>query len=132
MAVSPDSVAVELGRPTPLSESDSARFQSWIDQALYLIGRRYSIDALNSADVDYVVLMAVAEHARHADSAKKVTVSVDDGNVSKEYDTPSSRVSIWDDLWDVLEPQVSGGGAFTIGPFGAPDRIGDGPTGWVR
>ena len=130
MAVTPDDIAVELGRPTPLSGADSARFQKWIDQALYLIGKRYSVASLDPADVDYVVLMAVAEHARHADSAKKITVSIDDGNVSKEYDTPSSRVSIWDDLWSVLEPQVIGGGAFTISPFGAPDRLGD--SSWGR
>ena len=132
MSVTPNDVAVEIGRPTPLSDADSARVQSWIDQALYLIGKRYTVASLDPADVDYVVLMAVAEHARHADGAKKITVSIDDGNVSKEYDTASARVSIWDDLWDVLEPQTSGGGAFTIDPFGAADRIGDGPRGWVR
>lgn len=125
MSVTPDDVAVEIGRPTPLSPADEARFQSWIDQALYLIGKRYTVDSLDAADVDYVVLMAVAAHARNPENSTQVDVSVDDASVSKRYSTSVGRVSIWDDLWDLLDPDVSDDGAFTISPFGATDRLGD-------
>ena len=132
MSVTPENVAVEIGRPTPLSSVDDARFQSWIDQALYLIGKRYPIDSLDSADVDYVVLMAAAAHARNPENSTQVDVSVDDASVSKRYSSSLGRVSIWDDLWDLLDPAVSNDGAFTISPFGAPDRRGDGAWGWLR
>jgi len=132
MTVTPNDVAVEVGRPTPLSAADEARIQSWIDQALYLIGKRYTVASLDTADVDYVVLMAVAAHARNPENSTQVDVSVDDASVSKRYSTSVGRVSIWDDLWDLLDPAVSNDGAFTISPFGAPDRCGDGPRGWLR
>ena len=121
MTITPNDVAVEIGRPTPLAADTEARFQSWIDQALFLIGRRYDVATLPSEDVDYVVLMAVAEHARHPDGATRVNVQVDDGAVSKEYEKGSSRVTIWPELWDILDGDADDSSAFSVQPYSAPD-----------
>lgn len=120
MAVTPADVAVELGRSTP-TPSETDRYQSWIDQALYLIEKRLGdVSLLDAADVDYVVLMAVAEHARNPESATQVSISVDDGSVSKSYTSGSDRVTIWDDLWAMLLPQGGVlGGAYSV-PLGSP------------
>lgn len=133
MAVTPNDVAVELGRPTPTSDQ-SAQWASWISQALFLIGNRLGdVSMLDPAAVDYVVLQAVAAHVRNPENATQVDVSVDDGSVSKRYASSFGRVTILDEWWDLLTPDGNGySGAFTIAPFGAVDRLGDGPTGWVR
>lgn len=132
MAVTPNDIAVELGRPTPTSEQ-SAQWASWIAQARFLIGARLgSVDGLDAETVDYVVLQAVAAHVRNPENATQVDVSVDDASVSRRYQSGAGRVTILDEWWDLLAPAGGSSGAFTISPFGVPDRFGDGPTGWVR
>jgi hypothetical protein len=120
--VIPADIAVELGRPS-LSSAEVDQWQSWIDQARYLIGKRLgNVAALDQADVDYVVLQAVAAHVRNPEDATQVDVAVDDGRVSKRYATGTGRVTIIDEWWDLLTPDGSGAvGAFTISPYGAPD-----------
>jgi hypothetical protein len=121
MAVTPEQVGVEIGVPTP-SDSQTAQWQTWIDQAYYLIERRYGADYSNpsTADADYVVLMVVAAHARHPDNSTQVDVSVDDASMSRRYTTSAGRVTL-DDWWDFLDPDPTTGGAFTITPYGEPD-----------
>ena len=108
MTVTPALIAVELGVAAPDSGSVlELQWQSWIDQALYLIGKRLDIATLNPEDVDYVVLQSAAAHARHPGGETQVSVSVDDGSVSKTYRSGAGRVSILPELWGLLDPDMA-------------------------
>ena len=129
MAVIPAQVGVELGvtAPTPLQ---SEQWAAWIDKALYLIGKRLDVSTLNPADVDYVVLEAVVQHARHPGNETQVTTSVDDASSSRTYRSSTGRVVIPDDLWGLLDPDLaneSGVGSTQL--YGEPDVPDYGP--WV-
>jgi len=124
MSVTAAAVGTELGvaSPTPIQ---LAQWESWINQALYLIERRYpDLEGLDPEDVDYVVLQAVVAHATNPKNATQVDVSVDDGSVSKRYASGFGRVTITDDLWGILDPEddAEPTGAFSIRPAYAPDR----------
>lgn len=119
--VTPEDVLVELGRPTPPTATLATQIGSWIQQAIYLIGKRAGSAAFDQSDVDYVVLQAVAAHARQPENVTQVDVSVDDGQVSKRYSTSQGRVAIWDDLWSLLEGDGATAEAFAIDPAYTPD-----------
>lgn len=128
MTVVPEDIAVSLGRAAPSSDTESAQWQMWIDDAYMLIAARLvgdrdgqvaSIDDLNQTVLDYVVREAVAAQVRRPDDATQVAVSVDDGSVSRTYRTSAGRVTIRDEWWDLLSPTDSSRGAFSIRPSGA-------------
>jgi len=123
MAVTPDTIAVALGRTAPLADSPAAlQWQMWIDDALMLIEARLGdVALLDQARLDYVVRKAVvAQAGRPDDGASQVDVAVDDARVSKRYD--GSPIVILDEWWDLLSPSGDEtAGAFTISPFGASD-----------
>lgn len=106
MTVAPAQVGVELGVTAP-SSLQTEQWQAWIDKALYLIGKRLDIAALDPADVDYVVLEAVVAHARHPGNETQVSTSVDDGSVSRTYRSGAGRVVIPDELWGLLDPDLA-------------------------
>lgn len=119
MAVTVAQVATELARPTPTSPV-SDQWQSWIDRAYRLIEARVGSAAyalLDSDLVDDVVLMAVAEHVRswRETTANRYTVAIDDGSVSRSYESSVGPLTIPDDLWPLLEVVVPGQ-SFTIEP----------------
>lgn len=102
--VTPDDIAVELGRPTPVVDPTRSQWQNWIDRAYLLIRLRaerlgIDYDLLDSEVVDQVVIMAVAAHAERPTSETQVTVSVDDGSVTKGYQSSNGRVTILDQWW---------------------------------
>ena len=123
MAVTPAQVGVEVGIPTPTSEQQT-QWQSWIDQAYYLIERRYGegYTTPSVADVDYVVLKVVAAQVDPARYATQVDVQVDDARISRRFATTTGRRTL-DDWWDFLDPDPvdTNGGAFTIDPTGEAD-----------
>lgn len=122
MSVTPDDVLIELGRPTSPTAPQSEQIASWIEQARYLIGKRLGdVTLLDQVDVDYVVLQAVAAHARQPENVTQVDVSVDDGRVSKRYSTSTGRVAITDDLWALLVDDAAASDAFSITPAYEPD-----------
>ena len=121
MSVTPSNIAVELGvaAPTPAQE---AQWQAWIDRALYLIGKRLTVSALDPADVDYVVLQAVVAHARNPESSTQVDVAIDDGRVSKRYQSGPGGVVILPEWWVLLDPQLAdSSGVGSTQMFGEPD-----------
>lgn len=127
MHVTPFDVAVELGRPTPLDETLSDQWQSWIDRAVRLIERRAARLGVALADldadvIDDVVLLAVAEHARNPEGVDTYDISVDDGRESRRYRHSSGRITITDEWWSWLFPG-SGSGAFSVRPYGEPDPV---------
>ena len=116
MAVTPDMIAVALGVAAPTSDSAQyAQWSMWIDDALMLIEARLGdVSLLNAARVDYVVREAVVAHARRPDEATQVTTSVDDASSSRTYQRGKGRVTIADDLWELLSPTAAKGRAFTV------------------
>ncbi|MEO6158699.1 MAG: hypothetical protein ABIQ39_13855 [Ilumatobacteraceae bacterium] len=119
MTVSVEQVAVELARPTPVPPA-SDQWQGWIDRAYRLIEKRVGAVAYAALDpftLDDVVVTAVAEHVRawRDTSATRYTVAVDDGTVSRSYETAAGPLTISDDLWALLLG-VSSSQSFTIGP----------------
>lgn len=128
--ITPTDVAVALQRTPPAEGSPEwDLWQLWINQALYLIGKRLDIDTLDPADVDYVVLQAVVAMARRPDDATVVDISVDDGRVSRTYKSATGRVTILPEWWALLDPTLgspNGIGSFQL--YGAPDPQ---PRQWV-
>lgn len=129
MAVTPDVIAVALGRTAPTAGSpEFAQWDMWIADARMLIAARLvgtgtgqvaDLDALDQAALDYVVREAVVAQVRRPDDATSVDVRVDDGSVAKTYRTGSGRVTIRDEWWDLLSPSASASGAFSISIAGA-------------
>ncbi len=121
MSVLPIDVGVELGIAAP-SALALQQYQSWIYQATFLIGKRLDLGTLDPDDVDYVVLQSVVQHARHPGNEVQMSTSVDDASVSRTFRSGAGRVVIPDDLWGVLDPDLtatSGVGSFRM--HGAPD-----------
>lgn len=129
--VTPEDIAVELGRSTP--DEDSPLFKQWslwisdAYQAIRWRAERLGIEfsSLDVAKVDYVVRQAVLAHARRPDDSTQVDVAIDDGRVSKRFSSSTGRVVIDDDWWDELG-LTSASDAFTIFPYGEvrpPHRV---------
>lgn len=107
MAVSPDDVAVTLGRTLSSPEQDQA--QQWIGDAMLLISvraqrERTTVSSLDQAVVDMVVREAVAARLKKPDAAKQVSIQVDDGQVSKTYEAATGQIEITADWWELLFP----------------------------
>lgn len=118
MAVTPETIAVALGRTAPDEGSTGyAQWQMWIGDALMLITARLGDPTLLDQDaLDYVIREAVVAQIRRPDDATTVDVRVDDGAVSRTYRTSGGRVSIRDEWWDLLAPSDGKQGAFSIRP----------------
>ncbi len=118
MAVTPEHIAVELGRTAPdLLSPEFAQWELWIADALMLISARLgALAVLNQDRLDYVVRQAVTAHVRRPDDATQVSISVDDASASRTYRTSRGRVEIIDEWWALLSPPNSGGRAFSIRP----------------
>ena len=118
MAVTPDTIAVALGRATSsITASEDALWSMWIADALMLIEARLGDPAdLDEAKLDYVVREAVVAHIRHPDDATQVSVSVDDASSSRTYRSGKGRVTIIDEWWHLLSPEEVV--AFSIDTYG--------------
>lgn len=121
MTVTPDDIAVELGRTALDSTTPEYRqWERWIADALMLISARLGdLTALDQTRLDYVVRQAVATHVRRPDDATQVAVAVDDGSVSRTYRSSRGRVEIIDEWWNLLAPVDTTGKAFSITPHAA-------------
>ena len=111
---------LQLARPIPASPV-ADQWQSWIDRAYRLILRRFGAveyAALDPELVDDVVLMAVTEHARawRDTTANKYSVAIDDGSVTRSYESSVGLLSIPDELWALLDGEEVPSASFTIAP----------------
>lgn len=127
MTVTPDDIAVELGRPTPVDASTAAQWQSWIDRAVRQIDRRATylgvdVLTLDAQTVDDVVLLAVSQHARNPEGVDTYDVSVDDGRESRRYRHSKGELMITDLWWGWLFPSFTSG-AFSTQTYGEPDGV---------
>ena len=129
MTVTPDMVARTLGASCPI-QIPYEQWAMWISDADLLIRdwaarNGYSYAALNPATVDFVIREAVADRAKRPDSATQVEVSVDDGKVSRRYESSTGQLTIRDEWWDLLRPvdATQPTGAFTVTPYFEPDTV---------
>jgi len=95
----------------------------WIARARMLIQARLGdLTLLDQAVLDEVVLLAVAAHAANPDSATQVDVSIDDARTSRRYTSSSGQVSILDEWWALLDPDLADtSGVGSTQMFGEPD-----------
>ncbi|MGH3504321.1 MAG: hypothetical protein ACRDQA_25995 [Nocardioidaceae bacterium] len=121
MAVTPDDIAVALGRTAPaVGSSEFEQWSMWIDDARMLIQARLGdLSGLDQDILDYVIREAVVAQVRRPDDATAVDIAVDDGRVSRTYRSSAGRVTIRDEWWDLLSPTGSKSGAFSITPSGS-------------
>jgi hypothetical protein len=124
VTVTPETIAVALGRTTPEPGSLIAdQWQMWIGDAEMLIDVRKTelgvTTDLDSNALDYVIREAVTAHVRRPDDATQVTVSVDDGSMSKTYRSGRGRVEILDEWWALLGLTPPTGGAFSVDTVGS-------------
>lgn len=119
MTISPDDIQLVLGRTT-FTDQEYMQWAMWIDDARLLINARLGdLEELDQARLDYVVREAVIAHIRHPDDATQVTESLGDASQSKTYRSGKGRVTILDEWWDLLSPEESDGGAFTLDVLGS-------------
>ena len=120
-----EAVAVELGRPA-LTDIETDQLEQWIARAENLIraripdiDERTAVDPALYAMVADVVTAAVARVARNPEGLRQVTISADDGTVSRTRDSVLSdgQLRITDAEWALLLPTPS----FTL------RRTGSGP-----
>lgn len=121
MAVTPQEIAVALGRSAPTDgTAEYAQWALWIADARMLIKARLgNLDDLDQDVLDLVVREAVVAQIRRPDDATTVDVKVDDGSVSRTYRSSAGRVTIISEWWDLLSPAASTSGAFSIRPSGS-------------
>ena len=106
MAVTVESIAVALGRPTPTGEK-AAQWNYWATEAQRIIHARTARlgvdpDSLDEETLDSVIVRAVVAMVRNPDDATQVSVSVDDGSMARTYRSSDGEVSIRDRWWDEL------------------------------
>ncbi len=118
MPVTPDDIAVALGRTAPDQDSpEYAQWEMWISDAQMLIAARLGdLEDLDQARLTYVIREAVVAHVRKPDDATQVDISVDDARSSRTYRSSKGRVTIIDEWWDLLSPSDRTAGAFSITP----------------
>ena len=113
MAVTPETIAVELGRTAPEQDSPTYKqWESWIARALRTIHRRADSLGVDPATLDHdavddVVTYAVARRTgRPVDGAESTTdqVSVDDGSINqtRRYGVGQGDIHFLEDWWALL------------------------------
>ena len=118
-------VATTLGVSSP-TDLQVSQWELWIGDATRAIDRWAERNGftglLNAADVDYVVREAVALKAKRPDGATQVEVAVDDGRVSRRYESSTGQITILPEWLDLLTPATATtGGAFSIRPTSTTD-----------
>ena len=130
MAVTPQDIAVELGRTAPLDPATAQQWQKWIDRAYRMVQRRagkLGVDyaTLDPDVVDDVVTYAVVRRVtRPVDGAESTTdqIGVDVGNwqQTRRYPTGAGDIHFLDAWWDLLGLSGSAD-VFSIQMTGTPD-----------
>lgn len=113
-------VGVALRR-TISDTAEQAQIEHWLTGAEMAVRSRLGDPALlDQAVLKYVETEAVAEKVRRAGREESsITVSVDDGSVTRRYDGMSVD-DISTDLWSMLSPARSSS-AYTIGTISPLD-----------
>lgn len=124
--VVPDDIDTGLDRP--LTSAETSRLTRWITDAETLIGLRVPAEVEIGAEVlTMVVRMAVEYRWEQSRSggASAVTVSVDDGSVTRRYENGAPSGAAWwflPEWWEWLNPSGESG-AFSTRPGFEPDTV---------
>lgn len=96
-------VATAIGRPIS-DQDEQAQVEWWLNGIeLVIIGRLGDVSELSAEVVRYVESEVVAEKVRRAGQAESsITVAVDDGSVTRRYDSPPSDADISAEWWALL------------------------------
>ena len=129
-------VAVALGRPQPdVNSAERLQWDMWIRNARLQLRKGDGthkglgdLDLLDQETLDYVLVEAVAAKVKRPDDATQVDISVDDGRVSKLYQSSTGTVFIRPEWWEMLAPTGQTSGAFSTRPSYEPDTC---PFPWV-
>lgn len=114
-------VATSLGRPiSEVSTAEQAQWEMWLGDAERQIrGRLGDVSLLDQDDLAFVEREAVVLKVKRPDAARTVSITVDDGTVSKTYDT--GQVTILEEWWNLLSPNIQAA-AFSTRPGFEPDN----------
>lgn len=122
MAVTPETIAVALGRTADPASPEYGQWEMWIADAQMLIASRAAdlgiVAPLDVTKLDYVVRESVVNHVRRPDDATQVTVSIQDASTSRAYSSGKGRVVILDEWWTLLGLTAPTGGAFAVDTYG--------------
>lgn len=115
-----EDVAVALGRPIS-TEAEQAQVEWWLTGIEIIIEARLGDLAELDQDVlKYVeVEAAVTKIQRSGREESSITVTVDDGNVTRRYENVTVG-DITDDWWNLLRPGTDSA-AFSTRPSFEPD-----------
>lgn len=98
-------VAVALGRPSSdFTDDQQEQIEWWLDGVELIISRRLGdVSALDQAVLKLVEVEVVADKVRRAGTEESsITVSIDDGSVTRRYDNAVVDDDITDRWWDLL------------------------------
>lgn len=103
-----DDVAIALGRPIS-TETERAQVEWWLGGVeLFIAARLGPVADLDETTVRYVEVEAVvAKIQRAGRSESSITVSVDDGSVTRRYDNAVTASDIADEWWQLLDPDTN-------------------------
>jgi len=111
-------VAVALGRPIT-DQNEQAQITWWISAAeLQIQSRLGDLTLLDQDVLMYVVVEAVAAKAQNPEGAS--SESIDD--YTYRLPTETRRVTILDEWWRMLDPNVSAD-AYSVRPGFEPDAV---------
>lgn len=112
-------VAVALARPSSdFSTDQQDQITWWLTGVEMLVrGRLGDITLLDQDVLKYVEVEAVAEKVRrHGTRESSITVSADDGSVTRRYENQVDAADVNDAWWELLSPATTTD-AFTINPI---------------
>lgn len=101
-------VQVALGRSLA-TEAEQAQVAWWLDGVeLFIAARLGDVADLDEMTVKYVEVEAVvAKINRSGRAESSVTVTVDDGSVTRRYDNAVTASDITDEWWQLLDPDTN-------------------------
>lgn len=124
MSVTVIEVQTNLGRTLTPEESDKVSL--WLGWAQGIIAARLGdLNALDQGTLSMVVVEVVSAKLRNEEGLLSHEVAVDDGREVRRYrdSTATSLTDLLEPWWDTLATDDSvSSGAFTVTPYGAPDR----------
>lgn len=98
-----EDVAVSIGRPIS-TPAEQAQVEWWLDGAEMVISNQLGdVTLLSQPAVKYVEVEVVAAKVRrHGTLESSITVAVDDGSVTRRYESPVTDEDIRDEWWALL------------------------------
>lgn len=108
-----EDVAVAIGRPISTA-AEQAQVEWWLEGfELFIVNRFGPVADLTEGVVRYVEVEAAAAKVDRAQNkgASSITVSVDDGGVTRRFENPVTASDITDEWWNLLDPNTSSASA---------------------